>query len=31
MNVLVYNRNKKVGLDKKMGFEYASTMEDLLK
>ena len=31
MNVVVYNRNKKAGLDKKMGFEYAATMEDLLK
>ena len=31
MNVIVHTRTKQAGLDKKLGFEYASSLEDLLK
>lgn len=31
MNVLVHSRSKKEGLEKKLGFQYAASLEDLLK
>ena len=31
LNVIVHTRTKHAGLDKKLGFQYAETLEDLLK
>ena len=30
LNVIVHTRSKQAGLEKKLGFQYASSLEDLL-